>query len=94
MIPSKKSGLDEYTLDKVSNYTELTRYFPAINKNTPYKIVGKFLLDIYVVYLKKHKYHDIKIHIEFGEIKYQKTYIENDILKSKSIFDDKIKIEI
>jgi len=95
LIPSKKSGMEEYELNKKENYTEIKRYFPTINKkNTNYKIVGKFLLYINVFYFPHTTLKDIKIHIKSGELKYDKTFVKNDILKSKGVYDDKIKIEI
>ena len=95
LIPSKKSGMEEYELNKKENYTEIKRYFPTINKkNTNYKIVGKFLLYINVFYFPYTTLKDIKIHIKSGELKYDKTFVKNDILKSKGVYDDKIKIEI
>lgn len=94
LIPSKKSGLVEYELNKKDNYTEIKRYFPTMGKkNTNFKIVGKFLLYINV-YCIPHSNYGIKIHIKSGELKYDKTFVENDMLKSKGIYDDKIKIEI
>ena len=93
LIPSKKSGLEEYELNKKDNYKEINRYFPTINKkNTNFKIVGKFLLYINVYLFGGEK--GIKIHIKSGELKYDKTFVENDMLKSKGVYDDKIKIEI
>jgi hypothetical protein len=96
LIPSKKSGLAEYELNKRENYNEITKYFPTINKkNTNFKIVGKFLLYINVFCLPNiEMYNNIKVNIVSGELKYEKTFVENDILKSKGIYDDKIKIEI
>lgn len=94
LIPSKKSGLEEYELNKKDNYKEINRYFPTINKkNTNFKIVGKFLLYINVYCIPDFE-KGIKIHIKSGELKYDKTFVENDILKSKGVYDDKIKIEI
>ena len=100
LIPSKKSGLNEYELNKIENYTEIKRYFPTINKkNTNFKIVGKFLLYINVFCMPNfpntnYDTKNIKIHIKSGELKYEKTFVENDMLKSKGVYDIKIKIEI
>ena len=92
--PSKKSGLPEYTLNKVENFNEIKRYFPSINKpNDDFKIVGKFLIYINIYYISDTIY-GITINIKSGHIKYEKTYISNDKLHIKPIYDNQIKIEI
>jgi hypothetical protein len=91
--PSKKSGLPEYNLNKIENENELKRYYPSINKNTDFKVVGKFLIYVNIFYLNKNSY-GITFVIKSGNLKYEKTFIGNDKLHIKSIYNDKIKIEI
>jgi hypothetical protein len=96
LIPSKKSGLSDYILDKVENKKEIERYFPTINKsNNKFKIVGKFLISITVAcFGDNFNNNSFNIYIDTAEIKYDKTYVSDDILKSKGIYDDKIKIDL
>ena len=91
--PSKKSGLPEYNLNKIENENELKRYYPSINKNTEFKVVGKFLIYSNIWYLNENSY-GITFVIKSGNLKYEKTFIGNDKLHIKSIYNDKIKIEI
>ena len=93
MHPSKKSGLPEYNLNKIENENELKRYYPSINKNTDFKVVGKFLIYANIFYLNENLY-GITFIIKSGNLKYEKTFIGNDKLHIKSIYNDKIKIEI
>ena len=96
LIPSKKSGKPEYILDKTENYKEIERYFPTINKkNNNFKVVGKFLIYITVsCYGMDFNGNSFKIYIDSGELKYEKTYVENDILTSKGVYNDMIKLDI
>ena len=96
LIPSKKSGKSEYILDKIENYNEIDRYFPTINKkNNNFKVVGKFLVYITVsCYGDNFNGNSFKIYIDSGELKYEKTYVENDILKAKGVYNDMIKLDI
>ncbi len=96
LIPSKKSGKSEYILDKTENYSEIDRYFPTINKkNNNFKVVGKFLVYITVsCYGNNFNGNSFKIYIDSGELKYEKTYVENDILKAKGVYNDMIKLDI
>ena len=61
LLPSKKSGLDKYILNKFENRDEIKRYFPNINKNQDkFYIVGKFL-----IYITISKNGDNFIHNSF-----------------------------
>ena len=94
--PSKKSSLESYELIKVENYKEIDRYYPRFNKQGDIKIVGKFSIYINAyIYNDEHiNYGDITININSGEFKYEKSYVLDNKLKSKNIYEDKIKIEI
>ena len=96
LIPSKKSEKQEYILDKIENRSEIEIYFPTINKNNNnFKVVGKFLLYITVsCYGDYFGGNSFKIYIDSGELKYEKTHVQDDILKSKGIYNDMIKLEI
>lgn len=101
--PSKKSNLPEYELTKIENYKEIDRYYPAFNKQGEYKIVGKFLISVNCSLYKQDAnvykqdaivHNNIVYSIKSGELKYEKSFIKDNKLKSKSVFDDKIKIDI
>lgn len=94
--PSKKSNLQEYELTKTENYKEIDRYYPSFNKQGNYKIVGKFLVNVNcsLSTIDGVSHNNIIYSIKSGELKYEKSYIKDNKLKAKSIFEDKIKIEI
>ena len=94
--PSKKSNLPEYELKKTENYKEIDRYYPSFNKQGKYKIVGKFLITVNCTVSTNNEFshNSIIYSIKSGELKYEKSYIKDNKLKAKSIFEDKIKIEI
>jgi hypothetical protein len=67
------------------------KYMYEIN----FKVVGKFLVYITVsCYGMNFNGNSFKIYIDSGELKYEKTYVENDILISKGVYNDMIKLDI
>jgi hypothetical protein len=95
LYPSKKSGLEPYDLIKCENYKEIHRYFPFFNKQGNLKIVGKFLISVNT-YISDYSHinYGLTFNIKSGQIKYEKSFIVDDKLITKSIFENKIKIEI
>jgi len=96
LYPSKKkSELDTYNLIKYENYKEIHRYFPFFNKQGNFKIVGKFLISVNT-YISDYSHinYGLTFNIKSGQIKYEKSFIVDDKLRTKSIFENKIKIEI
>jgi hypothetical protein len=95
LYPSKKSGLEPYDLIKCENYKEIDRYYPSFNKQGNFKIVGKFLISVNT-YISDygHINYGLTFNIKSGQIKYEKSFIVDDKLRTKSIFENKIKIEI
>ena len=83
-------------MTKTENYKEIDRYYPSFNKQGEYKIVGKFLITVNctVSTINGFTHNSIIYSIKSGELKYEKSYIKDNKLKAKSIFEDKIKIEI
>jgi hypothetical protein len=96
LYPSKKSGLPIYELNKIENINEIKRYFPSFNRQGECKIYGKFLVTINCSLTKIDNFTHTNIiySIKTGELKYEKSYIKDNKIKTKSIFEDKIKIEI
>ena len=86
--PSKKSGLEKYTLTNLQDINILTRYFPYIkqsSKNCFYS--GKFLIKV------KSYFNQVIFQVISGEIKYKKSHIENE-LKYENVYEQKIILEI
>ena len=86
LYPSKKSGLEKYTLKDNLDVDKITKYFPYIQKKNCLHS-GKFIIKV------KSYFNQIIFQIMNGKIKYKLSYIEND-LKCENVYEQNITIDI
>lgn len=88
--PTKKSGLEEYTLTKNENSNKIHAYYPYVNK---YDIEGDFILKLYV-FKTLNNVHYMKFIILSGNLKHPMSFVKKDNT-IKNVYDtSKINIDI
>lgn len=89
--PTKKSGLEEYTITKTENFDKIDTYYRHLYK---YNIEGNFILKLYVYNCKTTSKYYMKFIIISGDLKHPMSFVKKDNT-IKNVYDtSKIKIDI
>jgi hypothetical protein len=82
--PTKKSGLELYTLKDIKNYSKIDEYYPYIKK---YSIIGNFILYLQII-------NNIPfLYIQSGDLQNSYSFIKKNT-NITNIYDTKIVIDI